>query len=141
MGCNCGNSYRVRNLNDLALPVGATEGKITGQTDMNVNRDAMRYVTPDKIDWNSAKAEQNKKDKNTSSEVEQLDFEFVLFASAIIDYDYIMALIAEYSQHIVTVIDRHVITADHQDPHQEKSQVFTDPFFIFSIYQHCNGQP
>ena len=31
-------------------------------------------------------------------EVQQLDFEFVLFASAIIDYDYIMALIARYAQ-------------------------------------------
>ena len=31
-------------------------------------------------------------------ETEQLDFEFVLFASAMIDYDYIMGLIASYSQ-------------------------------------------
>ena len=30
-------------------------------------------------------------------EVDQLDFEFVLFASALIDYDYIMKLIAKYS--------------------------------------------
>lgn len=30
--------------------------------------------------------------------VDQLDFEFVLFASAIIDYDYIMGLIAKYSE-------------------------------------------
>ena len=30
--------------------------------------------------------------------VQQLDFEFVLFASAVIDYDYIMELIAKYSQ-------------------------------------------
>ena len=30
--------------------------------------------------------------------VQQLDFEFVLFASAVIDYDYIMKLIAKYSQ-------------------------------------------
>ena len=30
-------------------------------------------------------------------EVDQLDFEFVLFASAVIDYDYIMKLIANYS--------------------------------------------
>jgi type I restriction enzyme R subunit len=30
--------------------------------------------------------------------VDQLDFEFVLFASAVIDYDYIMGLIAKYSQ-------------------------------------------
>ncbi|WP_421709988.1 type I restriction endonuclease subunit R [Algihabitans sp.] len=32
-----------------------------------------------------------------SPEVDQLDFEFVLFASAVIDYDYIMRLIAKYS--------------------------------------------
>jgi type I restriction enzyme R subunit len=31
-------------------------------------------------------------------EVEQLDFEFVLFSSAIIDYDYIMSLISKYTQ-------------------------------------------
>jgi type I restriction enzyme R subunit len=33
----------------------------------------------------------------TNPEVDQLDFEFVLFASALIDYDYIMKLIAKYS--------------------------------------------
>lgn len=43
------------------------------------------------------KAQQDKGGDNTSPEVEQLDFEFVLFASAVIDYDYIMALIAKYS--------------------------------------------
>jgi type I restriction enzyme R subunit len=32
-----------------------------------------------------------------NAEVDQLDFEFVLFASAVIDYDYIMKLIAKYS--------------------------------------------
>jgi type I restriction enzyme R subunit len=38
-------------------------------------------------------------DKNVENpEVQQLDFEFVLFASAIIDYDYIMSLIARYTQ-------------------------------------------
>ncbi|NTW87887.1 MAG: type I restriction endonuclease subunit R [Desulfobulbaceae bacterium] len=42
------------------------------------------------------KARQEKGDD--SPEVEQLDFEFVLFASAVIDYDYIMALLARYSQ-------------------------------------------
>ena len=31
------------------------------------------------------------------TEIDQLDFEFVLFASAVIDYDYIMKLIAKYS--------------------------------------------
>ena len=35
---------------------------------------------------------------NDSDPVQQLDFEFVLFASAVIDYDYIMALIARYTQ-------------------------------------------
>jgi len=35
---------------------------------------------------------------DTPAAVEQLDFEFVLFASALIDYDYIMGLIARYSQ-------------------------------------------
>ena len=34
---------------------------------------------------------------DTSNNVEQLDFEFVLFASAVIDYDYIMGLIAKFS--------------------------------------------
>jgi type I restriction enzyme, R subunit len=38
------------------------------------------------------------KDKNDSSEsLEQLEFEFVLFASAVIDYDYIMGLITKFS--------------------------------------------
>jgi len=43
----------------------------------------------------------SKRDKGptkTSEDVDQLDFEFVLFASAVIDYDYIMSLIADYSQ-------------------------------------------
>jgi hypothetical protein len=33
----------------------------------------------------------------TTDSVDQLDFEFVLFASAVIDYDYIMGLIARFS--------------------------------------------
>ncbi len=40
---------------------------------------------------------QNNKSENIAPEVEQLDFEFVLFASTVIDYDYIMGLIARYS--------------------------------------------
>jgi type I restriction enzyme R subunit len=40
-----------------------------------------------------------KQDKGDESpELRQLDFEFVLFSSAIIDYDYIMELIARYTQ-------------------------------------------
>ena len=43
------------------------------------------------------KAQQGKGSDSTPPVVEQLDFEFVLFASAVIDYDYIMALIARYA--------------------------------------------
>jgi len=43
------------------------------------------------------KAQQDK-GSGTDTLVQQLDFEFVLFASAVIDYDYIMTLIARYSQ-------------------------------------------
>ncbi|WP_090718470.1 type I restriction endonuclease subunit R [Nitrosomonas sp. Nm166] len=43
------------------------------------------------------KEQQDKHDDNTAPEVQQLDFEFVLFASSVIDYDYIMALIARYA--------------------------------------------
>ncbi|EIM1029639.1 type I restriction endonuclease subunit R [Campylobacter coli] len=44
------------------------------------------------------KSEQGKESEDKNPEVEQLDFEFVLFSSAVIDYDYIMALIAKYTQ-------------------------------------------
>ncbi len=45
------------------------------------------------------KAQQGKGgDKPAPYGVDQLDFEFVLFASALIDYDYIMGLIARFSQ-------------------------------------------
>ena len=47
------------------------------------------------------KAQQGKSGKGGDEpipEVEQVDFEFVLFASAVIDYDYIMGLISRFSQ-------------------------------------------
>lgn len=44
------------------------------------------------------KGQQDKTAGKATQEVDQLDFEFVLFASAVIDYDYIMSLIADYSQ-------------------------------------------
>jgi len=43
------------------------------------------------------KAQQGKGTGQPSADVDQLDFEFVLFASAVIDYDYIMGLIARYA--------------------------------------------
>jgi type I restriction enzyme R subunit len=42
---------------------------------------------------------QQKQGQNAPPDVQQLDFEFVLFASAVIDYDYIMDLIADSTQH------------------------------------------
>ncbi len=44
------------------------------------------------------KARQGKDINDKDSVIEQLDFEFVLFSSAIIDYDYIMLLISRYTQ-------------------------------------------
>lgn len=47
------------------------------------------------------KAQQGKGGKDadgTADEVDQLDFEFVLFASAVIDYDYIVGLMSRFSQ-------------------------------------------
>lgn len=41
---------------------------------------------------------QQKDGENAPPEIQQLDFEFVLFASAVIDYDYIMNLIADSTQ-------------------------------------------
>jgi type I restriction enzyme R subunit len=47
------------------------------------------------------KAQQDKNSKNPEGKndaVDQLDFEFVLFASAVIDYDYIVGLMSRFSQ-------------------------------------------
>lgn len=44
------------------------------------------------------KSQQGKDLDHKVPEIEQLDFEFVLFSSAIIDYDYIMSLISKYTQ-------------------------------------------
>jgi type I restriction enzyme, R subunit len=41
---------------------------------------------------------QQKDGDNVPENIQQLEFEFVLFASAVIDYDYIMGLIARYTQ-------------------------------------------
>lgn len=41
---------------------------------------------------------QQKEGDNAPENIQQLDFEFVLFASALVDYDYIMNLIAKYTQ-------------------------------------------
>lgn len=45
---------------------------------------------------------QEKEDNSVPEEIQQLDFEFVLFASTVIDYDYIMNLIADSTQNRTT---------------------------------------
>ncbi|CAK0765967.1 type I restriction enzyme, R subunit [Gammaproteobacteria bacterium] len=44
------------------------------------------------------KTQQGKGGDKPTPDVDQIDFEFVLFASALIDYDYIMGLISRFSQ-------------------------------------------
>ena len=52
------------------------------------------------------KAQQGKNLETTDPMIGQLDFEFVLFSSAIIDYDYIMSLIAKYTQSNVPIKEK-----------------------------------
>lgn len=47
------------------------------------------------------KTKREKSSSTVSDDVEDLDFEFVLFASSVIDYDYIMGLISNYMGHPV----------------------------------------
>jgi len=49
-------------------------------------------------DQQGKSGQQNDKDDTTDDTVDQIDFEFVLFASAVIDYDYIMGLLAKFSE-------------------------------------------
>ena len=65
----------------------------------------VRVIPPDQLQafrgvyLETAQRLKERQDKRTTTpDVQQLDFEFVLFASAIIDYDYIMTLIARYTQ-------------------------------------------
>jgi type I restriction enzyme, R subunit len=73
----------------------------------NENKAVIEQVLPEEqlLSFRSAyletaqglKEKQEKDKEKKNQEVQQLDFEFVLFASAIIDYDYIMNLIARYT--------------------------------------------
>lgn len=78
-------------------------------TDLTVeNRNAIEQVLPrdNLLGFRGAyletaqrlRAQQGKGADKPSQDADQLDFEFVLFASAVIDYDYIMGLIARYSE-------------------------------------------
>lgn len=71
------------------------------------------------------KRKQDSGSEDIDSGVEQLDFEFVLFASAVIDYDYIMGLIAKSTQgpskekmtrkELIDMISSHANLMDERD--------------------------
>ena len=60
-------------------------------------RDELRAFSAQYLELAKRLQEERKKSINPDSPIQQLDFEFVLFDSALIDYDYIMKLIAHYS--------------------------------------------
>jgi type I restriction enzyme R subunit len=76
-------------------------------TDLNSAQEAqiLEIVPPDQLrsfrsvylETAQRLKEKQDRQRDASPEVQQLDFEFVLFASAVIDYDYIMQLIARYT--------------------------------------------
>ena len=85
-----------------------TKTKLDQHTDLNDEQiDSIEQTMPldtlrayKSMYLETAKRLQDKRDKgkNVPDVVEQLDFEFVLFSSTLIDYDYIMTLIAKHSQ-------------------------------------------
>jgi type I restriction enzyme, R subunit len=54
--------------------------------------------TAQRLKAQQGKGGQDSGGSSSSDDVDQLDFEFVLFASAVIDYDYIMGLMSRFSQ-------------------------------------------
>ncbi len=63
-----------------------------------IPKDELRAFKGVYIDTAKRLKEQQGKSDNPNEAIDQLDFEFVLFASDVIDYDYIMGLIARYTQ-------------------------------------------
>ena len=61
-------------------------------------KDTLRAFRGVYIDTAQRLKEQQEKNKDRNHELDNIDFEFVLFSSAVIDYDYIMALISKYTQ-------------------------------------------
>jgi type I restriction enzyme R subunit len=60
-------------------------------------KDTLRAFKSVYLDTAEKLRDKQSKNKDSQNQIEQLDFEFVLFASDIIDYDYIMGLIASYT--------------------------------------------
>ena len=82
---NNGNAALVASESDETIPFG-----FISDDELRAFRGAYLDVAKE------LKTKREKNDTNVSPEVEDLDFEFVLFASALIDYDYIMGLITRF---------------------------------------------
>lgn len=82
---NNGNAALVASESDETIPFG-----FISEDELRAFRGAYLDVAKE------LKTKREKNDTNVSPEVEDLDFEFVLFASALIDYDYIMGLITRF---------------------------------------------
>jgi type I restriction enzyme, R subunit len=63
-----------------------------------IPEDSLRAFKGMYLDTAKQLKEKQDKDREGDDKLQQLDFEFVLFASSIIDYDYIMGLIAKFTQ-------------------------------------------
>ncbi len=64
--------------------------------------------TAQRLKAQQGKSPQGADDTSAANEVDQLDFEFMLFASAVIDYDYIMGLMSRFTQSA----GKHTMTKD-----------------------------
>ena len=62
-----------------------------------ISKDTLRAFKGMYLETAQRLKEKQGKNGDTSNPIEQLDFEFVLFASAVVDYDFIMGLIARYT--------------------------------------------
>jgi type I restriction enzyme R subunit len=82
---------------DLTADNGAAIEAILPLEDLQAFR-GVYLDTAQRLKAQQGKGTQDGDDKAGADEVDQLDFEFVLFASAVIDYDYIMGLMSRFTQ-------------------------------------------
>ena len=92
---------RFKEVNRLATQLDqytdlTTEQK--AQIEALMSRDDLRAFSAQYLEVARRLQEEARTKADPASPAEQLDFEFVLFDSALIDYDYIMRLIARFSQ-------------------------------------------
>ena len=62
-----------------------------------ISRDDLRAFKSMYLETAKRLKDRQDNQENTSKEIQELDFELVLFASTIIDYDYIMSIVAKYT--------------------------------------------